>query len=64
MSLLSLPFASLDLNQRLRLGYIEEVWFERAGAMQRALPPGAQIPPRAEARARQELAQPPTSWPF
>jgi hypothetical protein len=53
-----------SLTQRLRVGYIEEVYFERHGAMQRALPPGAPIPPRAIARARIESAIPPSSWPF
>ena len=61
MSLLSVPFVKPDLTERLRVGYIEEVYFERAGAMQRAVPT---VPPRAVARAREELERPPASWPF
>jgi hypothetical protein len=53
-----------DLTQRLRVGYIEEVYFERDGAMQRMLPPAAPVPPRATARAEAEKRLPPTSWPF
>ena len=53
-----------SLTQRLRVGYIEEVYFERRGAMRRALPPGAPIPPSAIARAQSESALPPSSWPF
>jgi hypothetical protein len=50
------------LTQRLRVGYIEEVYFEQGAAMQRALP-GLTVPRAAYARAERELAQPPTSWP-
>jgi hypothetical protein len=53
-----------SLTQRLRIGFIEEVYFERTGAMQGALPGGAPLPPRAVARAEQEKRLPPTSWPF
>ena len=53
-----------DLTQRLRVGYIEEVFFEQAGAMQRALPAGTPVPPRAAGRAKEERRLPPTSWPF
>jgi hypothetical protein len=49
------------LTQRLRVGYIEEVYFERGGAMQEKLR-GLRVPPAAYARAARELAQPPTSW--
>lgn len=55
--------APTTLNNRLRIGYIEEVYFEQPGAMSRnvgSLP----VPPRAEARAEREKALPPTSWPF
>lgn len=52
-----------DLTQRLRTGYIEEVYFERSGAMQRAVG-GLPLPPRAVARAAREKILPPTSWPF
>ncbi|MDP9362110.1 MAG: hypothetical protein M3P29_11725, partial [Acidobacteriota bacterium] len=51
------------LTQRLRLGYIEEVYFEQHGAMHRAVG-GLPLPPRAIARAHAESALPPTSWPF
>jgi hypothetical protein len=53
-----------DLTQRLRAGYVEEVYFERSGAMQRALPPGAPVPARAQARVDADRRLPPTSWPF
>lgn len=43
------------MTDRLRVTYIEEVFFER---------PGPPMPPRAEARARRELTLPPASWPF
>ena len=51
------------LTNRLRLGYIEEVYFEQPGAMKRAVG-GLPVPPRAITRARNEAALPPTSWPF
>ena len=51
------------LTDRLRIGYIEEVYFEQPGAMSRAVG-GLPVPPRAIARARNESALPPTSWPF
>ncbi len=51
------------LTTRLRIGYIEEVYFEQPGAMSRAVG-GLPLPPRAVARARSEAALPPTSWPF
>jgi hypothetical protein len=51
------------LTQRLRLGYIKEVYFERQGAMARALG-GRPVPSRAIERARAESALPPTPWPF
>jgi hypothetical protein len=43
------------MTDRLRVTYIEEVFFER---------PGPPMPPRAEARARRDLTLPPASWPF
>jgi hypothetical protein len=52
------------MTQRLRIGYIEQVYFERRDAMQRALPPGAPLPARALERARYESTLPPASWPF
>jgi len=51
------------LTTRLRIGYIEEVYFEQPGAMSRAVG-GLPLPPRAIARARNEAALPPSSWPF
>ncbi len=51
------------LTTRLRIGYIEEVYFEQPGAMARALG-GLPVPPRALSRARSEEMLPPTSWPF
>jgi hypothetical protein len=52
-----------SLTQRLRSGYIEEVYFEQPGAMRRSVG-GLPLPPSAIARAQAELALPPTSWPF
>jgi hypothetical protein len=51
------------LTTRLRIGYIEEVYFEQPGAMGRSVG-GLPVPPRALARARSEQVLPPTSWPF
>jgi hypothetical protein len=51
------------LTTRLRIGYIEEVYFEQPGAMSRAVG-GLPLPPRAIARARNDAALPPASWPF
>jgi hypothetical protein len=51
------------LTTRLRIGYIEEVYFEQPGAMSQAVG-GLPLPPRAMARARNEERLPPTSWPF
>ena len=55
--------APATLNNRLRIGYIEEVYFEQPGAMSRNVG-GLPLPPRAVARAQNEKALPPTSWPF
>jgi hypothetical protein len=52
------------MTQRLRVGYIEQVYFERHDGMQHALPPGAVVPPRALQRANYESTLPPASWPF
>jgi len=52
-----------SLTTRLRIGYIEEVYFEQRGAMSRALG-GLPLPPRAIERAQHEETLPPTSWPF
>jgi hypothetical protein len=54
---------SPSLTQRLRIGYIEEVYFEQRGGMARAVG-GLPLPPRAVARALAEASLPPTSWPF
>lgn len=51
------------LTMQLRLGYIEEVYFERTAAMSHAVG-GLPLPPRAIARAKSEAALPPMSWPF
>jgi hypothetical protein len=50
-----------SMTDKLRTGYIEEVYFEQKGAMARFVP---QVPPAAEARARRDLTLPPVSWPF
>jgi len=52
------------MTQRLRVGYIEQVYFERHDGIQHALPPGAVVPPRALQRANYESTLPPASWPF
>jgi hypothetical protein len=52
-----------SLTTRLRIGYIEEVYFEQPDAMSRAVG-GLPVPPRAIARAQHEETLPPTSWPF
>jgi hypothetical protein len=52
-----------SLTQQLRIGYIEEIYFEQRGAMSRAVG-GRPLPPRAVARAQTEASLPPTSWPF
>ncbi|HXH91582.1 MAG TPA: hypothetical protein VNN25_08375, partial [Thermoanaerobaculia bacterium] len=54
---------SPSLTQQLRIGYIEEAYFEQRGAMARAVG-GLPLPPRAVARALAEANLPPTSWPF
>ena len=51
------------LTQRLRSGYIEEVYFEQPGAMHRSVG-GLPLPASAVARADAESTLPPTSWPF
>jgi hypothetical protein len=56
-------FVPTTLTDRLRIGYIEEVYFEQPGAMSRAVG-GLPLPPRAVIRAQNEKALPPTSWPF
>jgi hypothetical protein len=53
----------MTMTNRLRIGYIEEVYFEQPGAMSRMVG-GVPLPPRAVARAQNEKALPPTSWPF
>lgn len=57
VSLLRVP----QLPERLQLAYIEEVYFERAGALQEL---GVPLPPRLLARRDLELQLPPSSWPF
>ena len=49
------------MTDRLRVGYIEEVFFERRGAMSRFVP---NVPPAAEARVQRDLMLPPPTWPF
>jgi hypothetical protein len=51
-------------RMHLQRGYIEEVWFERKGALEAAVPEGTPVPPRLAARAQIESELPPTSWPF
>ena len=49
------------MTDRLRVAYIEEVFFERRDAMAEAVP---NVPPAAAARARRDLTLPPSTWPF
>lgn len=44
--------------------FIEEVSFERDGAIQRAVPPGMTVNPALIIRAHEARRLPPTSWPF
>jgi hypothetical protein len=52
------------VGERLQRGYVEEVYFERAGALENAAPPELGVPPRLRLREGNELRLPPTSWPF
>jgi hypothetical protein len=45
-------------------GYVEEVYFTRAGALARLMPPGVAVPPRLRARQELEETLPPAPWPF
>lgn len=44
--------------------FIEEVYFERTGAIDRATPAGARVSPALLERARSAKGLPPPSWPF
>jgi len=48
---------------RIQRSYIEEVYFEREGAMQSEFP-GAALPPSLVRRKEMEEQLPPVSWPF
>lgn len=50
-------------GQELQRAYIEEVYFERPGAIDRVAR-GRTLSPQLIARRSAELAQPPVSWPF
>jgi hypothetical protein len=45
-------------------GYVEEVFFTRAGALARSMPTGVPVPPRLLARKALEETLPPSAWPF
>ena len=45
-------------------GYVAEVYFGKAGAIARAMPPGVPVPPRLRARQALEATLPPPPWPF
>jgi hypothetical protein len=45
-------------------GYVEEVYFERDGAIARAMPAGVPVPSRLRARQELEKTLPPSPWPF
>lgn len=51
-----------SLGARAARGYIEEVYFEREGALRRSLP--VEVPAPLRERLAQEKALPPPSWPF
>lgn len=50
-----------SLSEKLQIAYIEEVYFEQAGALQVLEIP---LPPRLMARRDLELGLPPSSWPL
>jgi hypothetical protein len=52
------------LGERLQLGYVEEVYFERRGALEESAPAELGVPPRLRLREENELRLPPSSWPF
>jgi hypothetical protein len=52
------------VGERLQRGYVEEVYFERPGALESAAPPELGVPPRLRLREGNELRLPPPSWPF
>jgi hypothetical protein len=52
------------VGERLQRGYVEEVYFERPGALASAAPPELGVPPRLRLREGNELRLPPPSWPF
>lgn len=45
-------------------GYVEEVYFGRAGALAASMPEGVPVPPRLRARMEVEKTLPPAPWPF
>ena len=49
--------------ERLQRAYVEDVYFERRGALEKALE-GLPAQPRLLARRERDLALPPASWPF
>jgi hypothetical protein len=56
------PMAAM--NESLQRAYVEELYFERMGALERSAPPGRGVPPRLWMRAENERRLPPVSWPF
>jgi hypothetical protein len=62
---LALPrLAPLSPPLVVQRGYVEEVYFTRAGALERSMPPGVPVPPRLRARQELEETLPPARWPF
>lgn len=62
---LALPrLAPLSPPLVVQRGYVAEVYFGRAGALERAMPPGVPVPPRLRARKELEETLPPAPWPF
>jgi hypothetical protein len=62
---LALPLlAPLSPPLVVQRGYVEEVYFTRAGALARSMPAGVPVPPRLRARKELEVTLPPSPWPF
>lgn len=62
---LALPrLAPLSPPLVVQRGYVAEVYFGRAGALEQAMPAGVPVPPRLRARKELEESLPPAPWPF
>lgn len=62
---IGLPLLSpIPISTRMARGYLEEVYFERPGALEREMGTTVLVPSGLAARRAEERQQPPTSWPF